>query len=206
MSGAEGIRAGDRVVIDGRPPVVLGASGTAIRFAGDDGVVEEAAVADLAGSGRLRQPRQPGGRPGPQIGLAGLPPEMVERARWWEDQIIEVVDGTCPDAPAGTPPRPECDVGAPPRRWSRRSPKRPTIRPGRRRSSSVAPGSCSPSGTRRTRSRRGPRCSGLFSRLSAGRIFWTNGSYRSGRTGRMTGCGIRCTRSGCSPRTRSTPC
>ena len=111
MSGAEGIRAGDRVVIDGRPQVVLGASGAAIRFAGDDGVVEEAAVADLAGSGRLRQPRPPGGRPGPQIGLAGLPPEMVERARWWEDHIIEVVDGTCPDAPAGTPPRPEYDAG-----------------------------------------------------------------------------------------------
>ena len=54
---------------------------------------------------------RPGGRPGPQIGLAGLPPEMVERARWWEDHIIEVVDGTRPDAPAGTPPRPEYDVG-----------------------------------------------------------------------------------------------
>ena len=111
MSGAEGIRAGDRVIIDGRPQVVLGASGTAIRFACDDGVVEEAAVADLAGSGRLRQPRSAGGRPGPQIGLAGLPPEMVERARWWEDHIIEVVDGTRPDAPAGTPPRPEYDAG-----------------------------------------------------------------------------------------------
>src|ERR1035441_1944196 len=109
-AGAEGIRAGDRVVIDGRPQVVLGASGTAIRFAGDDGIVEEAAVAELAGSGRLRQPRPAGGRPGPQIGLAGLPPEMVGRARWWEDHIIEVVDGTRPDASAGTPPRPEYDV------------------------------------------------------------------------------------------------
>src|ERR1039458_9432900 len=109
-AGAEGIRAGDRVVIDGRPQVVLGASGTGSRFAGDDGVVEEAAVAELAGSGRLRQPRPAGGRPGPQIGLAGLPPEMVGRARWWEDHIIEVVDGTRPDASAGTPPRPEYDV------------------------------------------------------------------------------------------------
>jgi hypothetical protein len=109
-AGAEGIRAGDLVVIDGRPQVVLGASGTAIRFAGDDGVIEETAVAELAGSGRLRHPRAAGGRPGPQIGLAGLPPEMVERARWWEDHIIEVVDGTRPDAPAGTPPRPEYDV------------------------------------------------------------------------------------------------
>ena len=50
MSGpawAEGIKAGDRVIIDGRPQVVLGASGTAIRFAGDDGAVEEAAIAEL---------------------------------------------------------------------------------------------------------------------------------------------------------------
>jgi hypothetical protein len=34
---------------------------------------------------------------------------------------------------------------------------------------------------------------------------WTSGSSRPGRTGRMTGCGIRCTRGGRSPRTRSTP-
>ena len=112
MSGpawAEGIKAGDRVIIDGRPQVVLGASGTAIRFAGDDGAVEEAAIAELAGSGRL-QLRPAGGRAGPQVGMAGLPPEMVERARWWEAHIIEVVDGTRPDVPAETPPRPEYDV------------------------------------------------------------------------------------------------
>jgi hypothetical protein len=112
MSGpawADGIRAGDRVIIDGRPQVVLGASGTAIRFAGDDGAVEEAAVAELTGSGRL-QLRPVGGRPGPQVGMAGLPPEVVERARWWEAHFIEVVGGTRPDVPAGTPPRPEYDV------------------------------------------------------------------------------------------------
>ena len=109
--GAEGIRAGDRVVIDGRPRVVLGASGTSIRFADDDGTVEEAVVAELAGSGRLRlQPRGTGGDPGTRTGLAGLPPEAVEQARWWEAHVIEVVDGTRPDAPAGMPPRPAYDV------------------------------------------------------------------------------------------------
>ena len=54
-----------------------------------------------------------GVRPGiraARTGLAGLPPEAVEQARWWEAHIIEVVDGTPPDAPAGTPPRPEYDV------------------------------------------------------------------------------------------------
>jgi hypothetical protein len=111
VTAADPIRAGDRVTIDGRPRVVLGASGPLIRFTDDDGAVEEAAVADLVGSGRMRlQPRGPGGRPAAQTGLAGLPPEAVERARWWEAHIIEVVDGTPPDAPAGTPPRPAYDV------------------------------------------------------------------------------------------------
>jgi hypothetical protein len=111
QAGTEGIRAGDRVIIDGRPQVVLGASGTSVRFAGDDGVVEEAAVAELAGSGRLQlQPRRTGSPQGPQVGLAGLPPELVERARWWEAHIVEVVNGARPDEPAGSPPRPEYDV------------------------------------------------------------------------------------------------
>src|SRR5487761_213564 len=105
------IRAGDQVGIDGRPQVVLGASGTVIRFAGDDGTVEEAAVAELAGSGRLQlPPRGTAGELGVRTGLAGLPPAAVEQARWWEAHIIEVVDGTRPDTPAGTPPRPAYDV------------------------------------------------------------------------------------------------
>ncbi|MBO0775387.1 MAG: transposase [Actinobacteria bacterium] len=57
------------------------------------------------------QPRGPGGHPAPRTGLAGLPPEAVERARWWEAHIIEVVDGTPPDAPAGALPRPAYDAG-----------------------------------------------------------------------------------------------
>ena len=106
-----GIRAGDRVLVDGVPQVVLGASGTAIRFAGDDGTVEEAPVAGLVGSGRLRlPPRGADGEPGSRTGLAGLPPDAAGRARWWEAHIIEVVDGTRPDAPEGAPPRPEYDV------------------------------------------------------------------------------------------------
>lgn len=111
QAGAEGIRAGDRVIVDGRTRVVLGASGALIRFADDDGAVEAAPVAELAGSGRLRlQPRGTGGPGDARTGLAGLPPEAVEQARWWEAHIIEVVDGTRPDAPAGTPPRPAYDV------------------------------------------------------------------------------------------------
>ena len=112
MTGLPGeIRAGDRVLVDDRPRVVLGALGAVIRFADDDGTVEEAPVAGLVGSGRLRlPPRGAGGEPGSRTGLAGLPPDTAERARWWEAHLIEVVDGTRPDAPAGTPPRPEYDV------------------------------------------------------------------------------------------------
>ena len=54
MTAADPIRAGDRVTIDERPRVVLGASGPLIRFTDDDGAVEEAAVAELVGSGRMR--------------------------------------------------------------------------------------------------------------------------------------------------------
>ena len=39
MTAADPIRAGDRVTIDGRARVVLGASGPLIRFTDDDGAV-----------------------------------------------------------------------------------------------------------------------------------------------------------------------
>ena len=80
-AGAGGIRAGDRVVIDGRPRVVLGASGTTIRFAGDDGAVEEArgrgaggqrpAAAAAAGDGRASGRAGRAGRPAAGGGRAG---------------------------------------------------------------------------------------------------------------------------------------
>jgi len=77
----EGIRAGDRIVIDGRPRVVLGASGTVLRFADDDGMVAEATVAELIGSGRLRLlPRTAG--PNPQrCPDAGNPARRQRRRR-----------------------------------------------------------------------------------------------------------------------------
>src|SRR5580692_8749189 len=66
----------------------------------------------MTGSWRRRRlaPRVTGGHQGAGTGLAGLPPEAAERARWWEAHIIEVVDGIRPDAPAGTSPRPAYDV------------------------------------------------------------------------------------------------
>ena len=108
-AGAEGIGAGDRVVIDGQPRVVLGAWNT-----------RSSSPATTASSRRRQSPSwraaagcggRAGGRaPGSADRAARPAAGMVERARWWEDHIIEVVDGTRPDVPAGTPPRPEYDV------------------------------------------------------------------------------------------------
>jgi hypothetical protein len=94
------------VLVDGTARVVLGGSGTSIRFAGDDGNVESGSVAELVSSGRLALAS--GGRPSAaaEIGLAGLPPDAVAGARWWEAHIIEVVYGVPPDAPPGTLPLP----------------------------------------------------------------------------------------------------
>lgn len=39
-----------------------------------------------------------------------LPPEVQERARWWETHLTEVIDGVPCTAPAGALPRPEFDV------------------------------------------------------------------------------------------------
>ena len=56
--------------------------------------------------------------------------------------------------------RPGGPIPQSPRRWSRRSPRRPMSRRGRRRSSSGGPARSSQSEGRRARSHRGPRCSG----------------------------------------------
>ena len=113
MTGREDLRrqlrAGDRVRVDGTARVVLGVSGTLIRFADDDGNVESGSIAELVSSGRLDL--VPGGRRPvvAETGVAGLPPEAVAEARWWEAHIIEVVYGVGPDAVPGTLPRPQYD-------------------------------------------------------------------------------------------------
>lgn len=41
--------------------------------------------------------------------LAGLPETAVERARWWERHIVEILTGRPPGSAPGTRPRPEFD-------------------------------------------------------------------------------------------------
>lgn len=48
--------------------------------------------------------------------LVGIPEAAVERARWWEQHILEVLTGRRPDSAPGSRPRPEYDTA----RWSLR--------------------------------------------------------------------------------------
>jgi transposase InsO family protein len=101
---------GDRILVSGRPNIVIGIAGTRVRMAGDDGTVTTATVTGLVTDPRFEFPAAvpPGGtRPG--IGLEGLPAAAVQEASRWEAHIVEVVYGLPPDAPAGTRPRPEYD-------------------------------------------------------------------------------------------------
>ena len=111
MSGVRRrVGVGDRVLVDGKPNVVVGVSGTRVRLADDQGVVHTVTAAELAADPRFEVAVAVSSRgPRPEIGLEGLPAAMVEDACWWEAHIAEVVYGLRPDAPAGTRPRPQYD-------------------------------------------------------------------------------------------------
>jgi transposase InsO family protein len=101
---------GDRLLAGGRPVVVIGISGPRVRMAAEDGTVTAATIAELLADPQFEFPAAApprGTRPG--IGLEGLPAAAVEEASWWEAHIAEVVYGLRPDAPEGTPPKPEYD-------------------------------------------------------------------------------------------------
>jgi putative transposase len=108
--GRRRVGVGDRVLVGGRPNVVIGIAGTRVRMAGEDGMVSTATVAELVADPRFEFPAAApprGTRPG--TGLEGLPAAAVKEASWWEAHVAEVVYGLRPDAPAGMMPRPEYD-------------------------------------------------------------------------------------------------
>ncbi len=110
--GRRRVGVGDRVLVGGRPNVVIGIAGTRVRMADEDGTVSTATVAELVTDPQFEFPAAApprGTRPG--IGLEGLPAAAVQEASWWEAHIAEVVYGLRPDAPAGTMPRPQYDPG-----------------------------------------------------------------------------------------------
>jgi transposase InsO family protein len=101
---------GDRILVSGRPGIVIGIAGTRVRMADEDGMVTTATVTELVTDPRFEFPAAaPSREARPGIGLEGLPAAAVEEASWWEAHIAEVVYGLHPDAPAGARPKPEYD-------------------------------------------------------------------------------------------------
>jgi putative transposase len=101
---------GDRILVAGRPSVVISVTGSRVRLADEEGTVRTVTAAELAADPRFEiVAAAPSGGTRPEIGMEGLPAAAVEEASWWEAHIAEVVYGLRPDAPAGSCPRPQYD-------------------------------------------------------------------------------------------------
>jgi transposase InsO family protein len=112
VSGARRRRVGigDRIVAGGVPLVVISVTGTRVRLADGDGTVRTVTSAELGADPQFEIAApgpSAGSRPG--FGMESLPAAALEEASWWEAHIAEVVYGLRPDAPPGTPPRPQYD-------------------------------------------------------------------------------------------------
>ncbi|GAA2046722.1 hypothetical protein GCM10009839_59150 [Catenulispora yoronensis] len=93
---------GDGVVRGGQRFTVVGVSGTTVLLADRAGKVEKTALAVLLAEDGFAFTDMPGPKPVPALGsLEGLPPEVIERARWWERHILDVLNV---GAAAGIPP------------------------------------------------------------------------------------------------------
>ncbi|MQS10994.1 transposase [Streptomyces kaniharaensis] len=104
------LRVGDRVVFSGREHTVVAISGTSIRLlsaSGDQSVVLLAylqAAPDFSVVGAGAAPRATA-----HGLLDSVPAKVAERARLWEQHLVELESGLLPGVPPGTPPRPEYD-------------------------------------------------------------------------------------------------
>jgi hypothetical protein len=111
VSGARRRRVGigDRILVGGKPSIVVSVTGTRIRLADEEGTVRTVTAAELVADPQFEIPAASsrGARPG--IGTEGLPAAAVEKAAWWEAHIAEVVYGFRPDAPAASRPRLQYD-------------------------------------------------------------------------------------------------
>ena len=112
MSGARRRRVGigDRILVGGKPSIVVGVAGALVRLADEEGTVRSVTAAELVTDPQFEIPAAaPSRRARPGIGMEGLPAAAVEKAAWWEAHIAEVVYGLRPDAPAASRPRPQYD-------------------------------------------------------------------------------------------------
>ena len=109
---------GDRVVFDGSEHQVVALAGTSVRLLSDAGqatvvalpfllAAADFAIVHAGGAAPLRPLMAPHGL------LDALPGHVLAAARDWERHLIELQTGVPPDAPPGTPPRPEYDLARP---------------------------------------------------------------------------------------------
>jgi len=105
------LRAGDRIRFAGLVQTVVALSGTAVRLVDEAGVASVVLLSHLLSAEGFALLEHGVGRvPLPPVGrLEGLPVEVVERARWWERHIMEVLTGLPPQPQAGAAPKPEYD-------------------------------------------------------------------------------------------------
>ena len=111
MMAQRGVLAlGDRVTADGQEHTVIGLSGTSVRLLSDAGAASVMLVAHLQAAPDFAVVS---GVPAPTLRglevLTYLPPKALERARWWEQHILEVETGRRPDASPEDPGRPQYD-------------------------------------------------------------------------------------------------
>lgn len=107
------LRPGDRVHFDGGEHQVIALAGTSVRLRADDGTEQVVLAGYLLASPEFAVI---GGEPAPAVepfGLADrLPAGVLEAAREWERQVVEVETGLPPNPPPGTVPRPGYDPAA----------------------------------------------------------------------------------------------
>jgi putative transposase len=109
VSRPPGLRVGEEIVVDGATYTIMGLSGSQARLVDVTGAESSVALADLLrapGFGMVRG--SPAALP-PQGLLDGLPADAVERVRWWERHIVEVITGVPPGVGREARPRPEYD-------------------------------------------------------------------------------------------------
>ncbi len=109
-----GLQVGDRVHFDGATRTVAGLAGTSVRLVTNAGEPSVVLLAHLLGAPDFELLEHPAPSLLPPLGLLeGLPDAVVERARWWERHIVEVISGLPPDAPEGAQPRGDYDPARP---------------------------------------------------------------------------------------------
>lgn len=105
------LRVGECVRFDGDEHQVVALAGTSVRLRSRGGAAQVVLLAFLlaAADFELLDDHAPALAVEPFGLLETLPGEVVDRTRWWERHVVEVVTGRVPDAPQGSAPRPGFD-------------------------------------------------------------------------------------------------